>query len=107
MLSIYAIRNNKVTSYGTPMFVFNQRHAEENCRSFLYSKEASQIDPQDYDFYYLGKYDKQTATMELEENPKHLYNLQQIVDSDKRDNDQTTSAQGDKALGAEEESETK
>lgn len=73
-LQIYTIRDTKTEIYNTPLiFAVTHGEAERNFRDLANDQQGRvSKHPEDYDLYYLGVYDDQTASFQLEPNPKHI-----------------------------------
>lgn len=76
---MYALKDNKVDAFGTPMFTLKEDLLVAELRIFLHAqKQKEEINPVDYDLFFLGKYDTEKGTFEMPEAPKHILNCRTL-----------------------------
>lgn len=72
--------DNKVSCHGKPMFYSTKEHCIAELTSFINDDIANgDINPVDFELFYLGTYDQQTAKFDLLEMPKHLFNTRTLI----------------------------
>lgn len=78
MLKIYTLLDNKVEAYNQPMFFNDDAQVKDALSSYINSDESPEINPVDYDLFYLGEFDNQTGKFNTLDAPKHLINLRTL-----------------------------
>lgn len=83
-LELYAIHDNKIEAFQPPLYQKNYSELMGLMMHYLKTKHK-EINPVDYDVYYLGQYDLQTGVHILQDAPKHKMNLRALAETMKLD----------------------
>lgn len=72
-MEAFAIRDVKVSSYGTPFFQKNAIEAQRGFQHIVNDKTTMiGMYPEDFELYYLGDYEEVTARFNMLEQPKFI-----------------------------------
>jgi hypothetical protein len=82
-LKTYCLFDNKAEAYNQPMFFVSEEMAIECLKRFLNSSEWENINPVDYDLFYLGEYNFDNGKFDLLSAPKHMLNLRKLENKGK------------------------
>ncbi|AZL82684.1 nonstructural protein [Apis mellifera associated microvirus 20] len=74
LLHAFTVFDSKSKSYNTPWFARSKPEAERNFVQ-LVKDEKSMVNqfPEDFDLFYIGTYDDNTAKFDLLETPEHMF----------------------------------
>lgn len=72
---LYTLFDNKVKAHHIPIMYHDHNHAIADITLFVNSKENSEINPIDYDLFYVGEFDNETGKLCPAELPEHITNL--------------------------------
>jgi len=79
MKKIYSIRDTKIGTYMTPMFVPHLTTILRDLEEVI-KDEKSMLNkhPEDFELRYIGEFDEETGEIELEITPKFIENMTNI-----------------------------
>lgn len=79
-IKIYSMFDNKVNCHGKPMFYQSKQHCIAELSSFINDNKANgDINPIDFELFYIGEYSQQTGKFITPEKPLHLFNMRTLV----------------------------
>lgn len=79
MLKIYSLFDNKVKTYGHPLFYLTAEEMLNALKDFVNNTRSVNINPIDFDLFFLGEYDQNTGKLTPQKEPEHLINLATLV----------------------------
>lgn len=78
-LKLYTIYDNKVASYGAPMYYKDENELKTAMQTFFIDALTKPtINPIEHELFELGSYDTETALHTLLEKPTHIKNVKQM-----------------------------
>ncbi len=83
MLKVYTIYDNKAGIYNTPIVEVNEETVLANIEETSEKFNEFGVNAIDYDLFELGEYDTSDGCFELNEGPKHIANVQNLIKKDK------------------------
>lgn len=79
-IQLYTMYDNKLKCHGKPMFYVSREHCIAELSSFVNDDIANgDINPIDFELFYLGEYDQQTAKFKTPNPPQHLFNIRTLI----------------------------
>lgn len=83
-LKIYAIRDKKMDNHFRPMYVPHLVEIQRNLQTVLEDKKSTMAKfPTDYELYFLGTFDEQSAQYTLEIKPQFILNINDLLEAPK------------------------
>lgn len=84
MFKVYCLFDNKTEIYNIPFYAQNDETAKAEIAIALSLTDEEKIDvnPVDYDLFFLGEYDAQTGKFDNLDVPKHICNLNIVVNKE-------------------------
>lgn len=77
---MYTLFDNKVKNHGAPMLLQDHDLAKQEIKLFMQLQAPRELNPIEFDLFYLGQFDTETGKMYPLEMPEHLVNLKTIED---------------------------
>lgn len=79
-LLAFSIRDSKAEVFYTPFFSKTHGEAERNFRQAVNDEKTTLNKyPEDFDLYYLGKYDDNTGKLESLDTPSHVIKAVNVI----------------------------
>jgi hypothetical protein len=82
ILKVFALRDVKTASFGTPMFLITEAQAVRSVGDEVNSKDKSNnlcSHSEDFELFSLGSFDTDTAKFELESSPRSVVQCSSLV----------------------------
>lgn len=80
-LRVYSIRDAKTETFSNPFYNHTHGEAERNFKTAINDDKTKLGQyPEDFDLYYLGKYDDNEGKFDMLESPEHLVKAVQLKD---------------------------
>ncbi len=79
-MNIYAIYDSKIESYGTPVFIPNDRVAQRSVEDLVREGTHDAVKyPEDFSLFRLGRYCDQSGTIEPLDSPVLVAKMHEVV----------------------------
>lgn len=77
---IYGIKDGKAEYFLKPFYSFSEEEAVRSIKgAVLDTTHPFSKSPMDFDLYYLGQFDDNTGIFQMEDSPKHMFKLDQLM----------------------------